>query len=104
MPLFAWPEVVVFVKTPCDYERDTIAYAIERFFAHATFLCHDLAKESWQFRIAKGKKNKMRSIDFLFPACLMELPGSWIRIRGYIDSVGVCVNRVDLLDNLPKMQ
>lgn len=84
----------------CSYEKDTVAYATERFFSKFEKLCRECTYESWQVRIAKGRDRKRRSFEYLIPAVFMELPGDWVQVRGYVDEVGVKVNRVDLLEQI----
>ena len=85
----------------CDYEEDTIIYAVERFFAQCTHLSKECSKISWQFRIAKGKSPKKQQFMYIIPAVLMELPGNWVKINGNIDAVGVNVNRIEMLKQHP---
>lgn len=85
----------------CDYEKDTIAYAVEKFFSRFVRFRRECTLESWQIRIAKGKERKKHNFMYLVPAVFMELPGNWVRIYGDIDAVGVKVKRVELLKEHP---
>lgn len=85
----------------CDYEADTIFYAVERFFTHCNTIAKKCTKTSWQFRIAKGKSPKKQSFMYIVPAILMELPGNWVKISGNIDAVGVNVNKIEMLSQYP---
>lgn len=83
---------------PCEYGRDTVAYAVERFFVYCKRFCKACTQESWQFRIAKGKTQKSRRFQYLVPAALMELPGNWVQISGTINAIGVTVEKVEILE------
>ena len=56
----------------CEYGRDTVRYAVERFFAKNI-----------------GLQRK----------CTWE--GEWVRVAGMIDSRGVCIKRVQILREHP---
>ncbi|MCD7817603.1 MAG: hypothetical protein LUH07_00910 [Lachnospiraceae bacterium] len=95
------PEMIYVSCVPCEYEKDTIRYAVERFFARCGKLRRECTFESWQFRIAKGRKKRESSFSYLIPAILMELPGEWVRITGKIDAIGVTVWKVEILSRYP---
>ena len=86
---------------PCEYEKDTVAYAVERFFTQSKRFCRECTQESWKLRIAKGRKDKKHSFVYIIPAVLMELPGNWIRLSGNIDAAGVNVREVEILEEHP---
>lgn len=88
-------------EIPCEYAKDTVAYAVERFFARFKRFRKECTYESWQLRIAKGRAKKKHDFMYLVPALFMELPGNWIRISGIIDTAGVNVNRVEILKEHP---
>lgn len=88
-------------EIPCDYEKDTVAYAVERFFARFKRFRRECTYESWQIRIAKGRARKRHDFMYIVPALFMELPGNWIRIHGSIDAVGVNVTQVEILMEHP---
>lgn len=88
-------------EVACEYNKDTIGYAVERFFARCSSFCKTCTYESWQLRIAKGKARKNHKFTYLIPATLMELPGGWVRVSGEIDTVGVKVMKVELLKDHP---
>ncbi|MCD7955217.1 MAG: hypothetical protein LUG93_05575 [Lachnospiraceae bacterium] len=85
---------------PCDYQRDTISYAVKRFFARCGKLCRECTFESWQIRIGK-KRKKSQHFCYLIPALLMELPGEWVRVTGVIDEKGVEVRKIELFPDYP---
>ncbi len=85
----------------CDYEKYTVAYAVERFFTRCALFRRECTWKSWQMRIAKGKARKRQNFQYFVPAVLMELPGNWVRICGDIDAVGVTVKRVEILKEYP---
>lgn len=88
-------------QVPCDYGKDTVAYAVERFFSRFKRFRRECTYESWQMRLAKGKARKRHDFMYIVPALFMELPGNWIRISGSIDAVGVNVKRVEILKDHP---
>lgn len=85
----------------CDYPEDTIKYAIQRFFIKNEQMRRDCTYESWQIRLASGKKRRPRYYKYLIPAKRLELPGSWARVILSIDASGVTVKKLDLLRNFP---
>lgn len=85
----------VYTQVPCEYPKATIAYAAERFFANSVKFRESCTQESWELRFAKGKKNS-RDFSYVIPAVLMELPGSWVRMQGVINSEGVNIESVEL--------
>ncbi|MCC8046744.1 MAG: hypothetical protein LIP12_14880 [Clostridiales bacterium] len=91
----------VFVSyVPCNYQSDTIFYAVKRFFARCGKLCRECTFESWQIRIGR-KKKKNGHFCYLIPALLMELPGEWVRVAGVINEKGVEVQRIEIFPNYP---
>lgn len=86
---------------PCEYGKDTVAYAVERFFPKSKRFCRECTQRSWETRIAKGRKDKKQDFAYVIPAILMELPGNWIRVSGEIDAVGVRVRKVEILNEHP---
>lgn len=88
-------------QIPCGYEKDTVAYAVERFFPLCASLSRECTWKSWQARVAKGRTKRKQEFQYLVPAVLMELPGNWVRICGDIDAVGVNVKKVEILREHP---
>lgn len=88
-------------EVTCEYEKDVIAYAVEHFFSSSTRFCKECAYESWKIRLAKAKEKKSHLFTYLVPAALMELPGSWVSLAGYINSAGVHISKVELLKEYP---
>lgn len=84
-----------------EYPKDTIAYAVEKFFSQHAKTYRECTYESWRLRIAKGRKKKIRRFEYIIPAVLMELPGNWVRVCGDINVVGVNINRIELLKDHP---
>lgn len=83
------------------YDRDTVAYAVERFFVRCSRFTRECTTESWQIRIATGKARRPHKFSYLVPSVLMELPGRWVRISGDIDAVGINVKKVELIREHP---
>ena len=84
-----------------EYDKDTVAYAIERFFSRCQKFLRTCIFESCQIRLSKGKARKNKKFTYLVPAVLMELPGNWIRMSGEITPIGVCVKKAELLEEHP---
>lgn len=89
------------VSDSCDYPKDTIAYAVEKFFSRYAKTYRECTYESWQLRIAKGRKKRTRRFEYIIPAVFMELPGNWVRVYGNIDVVGMNISRIELLKDHP---
>ena len=85
----------------CDYEKDVVAYAVEHFLTRSVRFSRECTRESWQIRIAKGKRNRKHKFTYLIPSVLMELPGEWVRINGDLDEVGLIVKKVEILAEFP---
>ena len=85
----------------CDYGRDAVRYAVERFFAKNIGLQRKCTWESWKIRVGKGSEKNRQRFTYVFPAPVMELPGEWVRVAGMIDSRGVCIKRVQILREHP---
>ena len=77
-------------EVDCEYEKDTVAYAVELFFAQSSRFRRECSYESWQLRTLKGKARQP-----------MELPGTWVRLTGEINPVGVKIKKVELLEDYP---
>lgn len=88
-------------EVECLYDRDTVVYAVERFFSRCTRFTRECTRESWQIRIAKGKARRPHKFTYLVPGVLMELPGKWVRVGGDIDVVGVNIKKIELLREHP---
>ena len=80
-----------------DYVKDSIVYAVEKFFSKFEKIRRDCTYESWQLRITKRRKRKNRRFWYIIPAVLMELPGNWILVCGDIDAVGVNIRKIEFL-------
>ena len=85
---------------PCDYEKDTIAYAVESFFHQSKRFRQECTLESWHIRTEKSKE-KSHKFSYIIPAFLMELPGNWVRLTGKITAFGVQIWKVELLREHP---
>ena len=83
------------------YGKDTVAYAVERFFATSPRFLRECTVDSFLCRVAKGKKNKRYPVSYRIRAREMQLPGLWIRVSGEMGPAGVTVKRVEVLDALP---
>nr|WP_296957223.1 hypothetical protein [uncultured Mediterraneibacter sp.] len=85
----------------CDYEKDVVAYAVELFLTRSAKFSRECTRESWQIRIAKGRKNRKHKFIYLIPSVLMDLPGEWVKLGGDLDEVGLTVKRVEILSEFP---
>ena len=65
------PDYMLLKHGLCDYERDTIAYAVERFFTRCRKAGKACTEESIQIRVAKGKAKRKHAFMCLAPATLM---------------------------------
>lgn len=92
-----------FSHVPCSLELDSILYAVCRFFQKSKKLRRDCIFESWQLRIIKASRKKKRH-TYVIPAMLMELPGAWAEVHIMIDSSGVAIQQVKLLQQHPLFQ
>lgn len=90
-----------FTEVACEYEKDTIAYAVELFFTKCRRFRRECTYQSWQHRIAKGRARQPEKFSYLIPAVLMELPGGWVRLDGNIDEDGLKIQKVELLKEHP---
>lgn len=90
----------LFSEVVCEYERDTIAYAVERFFCYSSRFRRECTLESWQIRTEKGRE-RAHKFTYLIPAVFLELPGSWVRLNGEINAAGVKIWKVELLSEHP---
>ncbi len=88
-------------EVACDYEKDTICYATERYFERSKSLHRYCALESYKIRISKGKNQRRQRFKFYIPSILMELPGEWTEVRGFIDCCGIVVTSIRLLAEHP---
>lgn len=93
----------LFTEVSCEYPKDTVAYAVERFFFYNTRFRRECALECWQIRIAKAKE-RAHKFSYLIPSVLLELPGNWTKLTGEINTVGVKIWRVELLLKHPCFQ
>ncbi len=84
-------------------ERDTVKYAVERYFSRSEKYRRKCTYESWQMRLAKGKQRKNHAFSYLIPAALMELPGRWVMVSGMIDAAGVKINQVEIITNKDRL-
>ena len=73
----------MFSEVTCEYEKDTVAYAVERFFC---------------------RRERIHKFSYLIPSVLLELPGNWTRLAGEINAAGVKVWKVELLLEHPCFQ
>ena len=94
------PDYMLLKHGLCDYERDTIAYAVESFFRKSKRFCRECTLESWQIRTAKSKE-RVHKFSYVIPASLMELPGNWVRLTGNITATGVQIWKIELLIEHP---
>lgn len=90
-------------EVSCEYEKDTIAYAVEHFFCLSNRFRRECTQESWQIRTEKGN-SRTHKFSYLIPSVFMELPGNWVRLTGEINTVGVKVWKVELLEEHPCFQ
>lgn len=83
-------------EVDCEYENDTIRYAVEKFFAHAEDFNKSCTRQSWECRIAKRRNDRKRKFSYVVAASSMELPGTWVQVMGQIDQIGACVRKVKI--------
>ena len=95
------PDYMLLKHGLCDYERDTIAYAVERFFTRCRKAGKACTEESIQIRVAKGKAKRKHAFMYLAPAILMELPEGWVRVWGEVNAAGVEINKIEILKEHP---
>lgn len=95
------PDYMLLKHGLCDYERDTIAYAVERFFTRCRKAGKACTEESIQIRVAKGKAKRKHAFMYLAPAILMELPEGWVRVWGEVNAAGVEINKIEILREHP---
>ena len=50
----------MFSEVTCEYEKDTVAYAVERFFCHSSRFRRECTLESWEIRTSKGRERTHR--------------------------------------------
>ena len=93
----------MFSEVTCEYEKDTVAYAVERFFCRSSRFRRECTLESWQIRTTKGRE-RIHKFSYLIPSVLLELPGNWTRLTGEINAAGVKVWKVELLLEHPCFQ
>lgn len=86
---------------PCQYGKETVTYAVERFLTGCSRFRRECTRECWEIRVAKGKDRRTRAFSYFIPSVLMELPGEWVHLAGTIDAAGVHVRRVELLSTHP---
>ncbi len=85
----------------CDLMRASIAYAVKRFFKMKTKLSSEFLKESFRYRMAKGRETRRRKFELLVPSFFIELPGKYVRLKGWVDAAGVNVDYVEILAEHP---
>lgn len=85
----------------CEYDKDTVSYAVQRIFRKSQHLSRACTYESWQYRLMTGRTRKSRKVMFVVPAIIMELPGSWVQLCGTINAKGVEIDTVRILNQYP---
>ena len=50
----------------CEYGRDTVRYAVERFFAKNIGLQRKCTWESWKIRVGKGSEKNRQRFTYVF--------------------------------------
>lgn len=83
----------------CDYDAETLRYAVEHLLSHCQAVCEDCAQTSWKLRTAKA--NIRLKVRYLAEASYLELPVGWVAISGRFDATGLTVNRIKLYANKP---
>ena len=96
------PDYMLLKHGLCDYERDTIAYAVERFFYPAAEKpVRHARKKVYRFVLPKAKQKRKHAFMYLAPAILMELPEGWVRVWGEVNAAGVEINKIEILKEHP---
>ena len=85
------PKLSVETTIPCDYEPDTIAYAVCRFLKRSN-VQKQYVTDSYYLRFGRGKKNKTHW--FTAPGEMMGLPESCVLVRVSINAIGVAVEKI----------
>lgn len=86
----------------CEYPEDTIEYALKHFFRKDEKTRKSCIYESWQIRLAKGRRNrKPHYYSYYIPARMLELPGSWAVMKFSVDEKGVSILSLKLSMNFP---
>ena len=79
-----------------EYCKEAVEYAIARVFTKSHEISKICTNISWRKRLAKGKNRKARQFAFVLPANYMELPGSNVLVKGFIDAKGVNVTYAEI--------
>lgn len=86
----------------CEYPEDTIEYALRHFFKKNEKIRRTCTWESWQIRLAKGKRNRRpHYYSYHIPARMLELPGSWAVLKFSVDENGVTMHSLKLSMSYP---
>ena len=80
------PDYMLLKHGLCDYERDTIAYAVERFFTRCRKAGKACTEESIQIRVAKGKAN-------IYVSCTGNFDGTAGRLGARLGRSECCRRR-----------
>ena len=91
------PDYMLLKHGLCDYERDTIAYAVERFFTRCRKAGKACTEESIQIRVVI-EYNGMWLVSKFEE---MELPEGWVRVWGEVNAAGVEINKIEILREHP---
>ena len=83
------PDYMLLKHGLCDYERDTIAYAVERFFTRCRKAGKACTEESIQIRVAKGKRKKAR----IYVSCTGNFDGTAGRLGARLGRSECCRRR-----------
>lgn len=84
------PDYMLLKHGLCDYERDTIAYAVERFFTRCRKAGKACTEESIQIRVAKGKAKRKHA--FMYP-CTGNFDGTAGRLGARLGRSECCRRR-----------
>ena len=82
---------------PAGLERDTLAYAACRFLTKSGAMCRAWVNESYRLRFARGREKRVCRHRCTAPAALLELPGTWVRLRLSVSARGVTVEELRFL-------
>ena len=83
------PDYMLLKHGLCDYERDTIAYAVERFFTRCRKAGKACTEESIQIRVAKGKAKRKHAFMYL----AWYVAGKQVRRDGTAGRLGARLGR-----------
>ena len=83
------PDYMLLKHGLCDYERDTIAYAVERFFTRCRKAGKHARKKVYRFVLPKAKQKKAR----IYVSCTGNFDGTAGRLGARLGRSECCRRR-----------